>query len=79
MECKDTYLIRRKPEFVYTFAHENKSENNFRETYPCFSFVLPYIRFLKSQNLKVRDRTEQVRENFYEQGSTSIRSNSDLK
>ena len=33
----------------------NKSEINFRETYPCFSFLFPFIRFLKSQNLKVRE------------------------
>ena len=33
----------------------DKSEINFRETYPSFPFVLPYIRFLKSQNLKVRE------------------------
>ena len=35
--------IARKVLNFYTFAHENKSEINFRETYPCFSFVLPYI------------------------------------
>ena len=39
----------------YTFADENKSEIKFRETYPRFSFVLTYIRFFKSQNLKVRE------------------------
>ena len=38
----------------FTFAYKKNQRSFFAKPTPCFSFVLPYIMFLKSQNLKVR-------------------------
>ena len=39
----------------FNFAHKNKSQLKFSQKCSCFSFLLPYLRFLKFENLKVRE------------------------
>ena len=50
----------------FILAHKKIRDKFSQNLPPCFSFVLPYIRFLKSQNLKVRENTRKfVRAKIY--------------
>ena len=77
-----SFAFRAKPQFARNCAKISTEflrfcawkliRKNIHETYPCFSFELPYIRFLKYQNLKVREN-KNARKSYFR--ADSLRAN----